>query len=97
MSSSGLPSTRETWTYWSKSSKGHTDAEGTEASFIHREAAQAGTVQPGEEKSQGDLSQVYKNTRWEGVKKMETDAFQWYTATRDNGHNLKNRKFHLNT
>ena len=40
--------------------KGHKDDEGTGASVIRREAGRAGTVQPGEEKAQGDLIHVYQ-------------------------------------
>jgi len=58
-SSSGLPSTREPWAYWRESSKG-LQRWRTGASLLWEEADRTGTVQPGEEKAQGDLIHVYK-------------------------------------
>lgn len=40
--------------YWSPG-QGHEDAEGLGACELCREAEGAGTMQPGEEKAQGDL------------------------------------------
>ena len=50
---------RGTWIYWSPP-QGHEDAEGLGAYELCREAERAGTIQPGEEKTQGDLIHVYK-------------------------------------
>ena len=47
------------WTYWRESSEGVND-EGLGASNVRGEAEKSGTVQPGEEKAQGDLINAYK-------------------------------------
>ena len=57
-SSSGLPSTREAWTYWSESSKG--PLRRLRDWSVWGKANRAGTVPPGEGKAQGDLIKVYK-------------------------------------
>lgn len=52
MSSSGLPRTRDTQTYWSQSSKGATKAIKGLGHLMSGEAERAGTVLPQEEKAQ---------------------------------------------
>ena len=59
-STSGLPSMRETWTYWRSPAKGQWVDEGNGASLLWGKAERAGTVQPGAEKAQGDLINMYK-------------------------------------
>lgn len=63
--------------------------------IFYEERLGAGTVQPGEERAQGDLSSVYLMG---GVKKTEPECAQWYTfvRTRDKGQNVKDKNFHLN-
>jgi len=48
------------WTYGSKSSEGHKGDEGTGVPAIQGEAERDGTVQPGEEKAERDLINVFK-------------------------------------
>ncbi|GAB0187919.1 mitochondrial enolase superfamily member 1 [Grus japonensis] len=52
-SSSGVPSTRRTWTCWSESRGGHGDDPRAGASLLWRQAERVGVVQPGEEKAPG--------------------------------------------
>ncbi|GAB0187938.1 mitochondrial enolase superfamily member 1 [Grus japonensis] len=52
-SSSGVPSTRRTWSCWSKSRGGHKDDPRAGAPLLWRQAERVGGVQPGEEKAPG--------------------------------------------
>lgn len=55
-----LPSTRETWTSWSKSSEGHKGDEGTGPLATRGEAERAWAVEPGKEKALQNLINVFK-------------------------------------
>ncbi|GAB0187909.1 hypothetical protein GRJ2_001256200 [Grus japonensis] len=52
-SSSGVPSTRRTWSCWSESRGGHGDDPRAGAPLLWRQAKRVGLVQPGEEKAPG--------------------------------------------
>lgn len=78
-SSVGIPSTRKTWTCWSESSKGQKDDEGTGSFLTWGQTDRAGTVQPGEYKTQRDLIHVV-NIRRERVKGMEPGS-SWCPMT----------------
>jgi len=73
--------------------KGKEADEGTGASHIRR----AGIVQPGEEKTHGDLISVYKYLK-EGYKEDGASLFSAVLGdrTRGNGHNLKHWRLPLN-
>ncbi|GAB0176303.1 hypothetical protein GRJ2_000095500 [Grus japonensis] len=58
-SSPGLPSTRETWTYWSSSSKGHKDDYGLRAPDIRRVRVRELGLFSLEKTHEGDLIHVY--------------------------------------
>lgn len=58
--------------------KDHGDSEGPEASDLQREARRAESVQPGEEKAQGDLNTVHKYPMG-GIK--NDVLFQWCPGT----------------
>jgi len=77
LSSSGLPSTREPWTYWRQSSEGQwrwlrdwnispmkNDWESWDCSAWRREGS-------------GGILAMYTNTWSEAAKKMEPGSFQW--------------------
>ncbi|GAB0180982.1 cAMP-dependent protein kinase inhibitor alpha [Grus japonensis] len=53
VSSSGVPSTRRTWSCWSKSRGGHGDDARAGAPLLWRQAERVGLVQPGEEEAPG--------------------------------------------
>lgn len=78
-SSAGFPSTRDTWTYWSESRVGPQMCL-RNWSICQGEAEREGTIQPGQEKAQGDLIHVYKYLVG-GVKKMEPEFSQWCSVT----------------
>jgi len=71
-----LLSIGEIWPYCSKSSKGlQKTMKGLEP--LIGEAERAGSVQPGGEVAQGNLTNAYKCLTGDGVvKKMETDSSQ---------------------
>lgn len=73
--------------------KGHKDAEGTRASLLAGKAKRAGTVQPGEGKAQGDLTNKNERLQRERSQALLSSI---HMRTRDNGHKLKRRKFHRN-
>jgi len=78
--------------------RGHQDDEGTGASLLGGKADRAATVQPGEEKSQGDLIKVYKYLQG-GCKEDGARLFSVMPSdrTRGSGHRLKHRRSPLNT
>ena len=75
-------------------SKGQKDDEGTGTSDIRGEAERAGTVQPGEEKAQGNLINVHKYLIG-GRERNKEDRAKLLVApiekTRSNRHKLKYR------
>ncbi|GAB0180739.1 hypothetical protein GRJ2_000539200 [Grus japonensis] len=77
--------------------KGHEDDDGLGASLLRGKAERAGTVQPREEKAQGDLINVYKYLK-RGCKEDGARVFSVVPSarTRGNGHNLKHWRFPLN-
>jgi len=94
---SGLSSTGETWTYRTESIRGRRDDKGAGASAIWGEAETAGNVQAGEEKAQERLSNTCKylmgNSEEGGARHFSVVP---RGRTRDNGHSLNCRRFHLN-
>jgi len=73
-SSSGLRSKRGTWTYWSESSKGHKDGEGTGASVIW-------DYLPWRREGSGGILSMCINTWWDEVKMIEPDSSPWCPVT----------------
>ena len=51
MSSSGAPDTRRTWSYRSRSRRGHKDDQRAGPPLLQRQAERAGALQPGEQKA----------------------------------------------
>jgi len=77
--------------------KGHQDDEGTGVSLLRGKAERAGLVQPGEERAQGDLSNVYKYLQG-GCKEDRARLFSVVPSdrTRGRGHTRKHWRSPLN-
>jgi len=73
------------------------NVSGTGTSLLGGKAERAGTVQPGEEKAQGDLSNVYKYLQG-GCREDDARLFSVVPRdrTRGNGHTLRHSRFPLN-
>ncbi|GAB0180991.1 hypothetical protein GRJ2_000564400 [Grus japonensis] len=72
VSSSGVPSTRRTWSCWSESRGGHGDDVRAGAPLLWRQAERVGLVQPGEEKAAGRPQSPFQSPKglqesWRGA------------------------------
>ena len=68
-----------TWEFLETALEGCKEDEQPGASPLRGKAERLGTVQPGEENTEGTLS-VLLNTLWAGVTWMEPGSFQWCSA-----------------
>lgn len=78
--------------------KGHKDDLGAQEQFLCRRAVRTKNVHPGAEKNQDDVINLCKHIRYQ-CKEIRARLFSVAPSdmTRDNGHKLKHRYFHLNT